>query len=330
MTYKSLMVVASLLIGSGILPQDRVIASRFVAPTKPQHQEPAQPKEPPQISGMEGVKGFTNQLVWLYTANSALAPKMLKAIADAAQTFTRHFGVAPPLVAVFDGASLSAEQRNSLTAAGAVWALPLPVSQMAAQMGGEEQAFGTLAHEIGHGWFTKALWGGSLGRTGLHYGGDAPDWLDEVAAILLENELLSANRRESLKRSLADSETAKLIRPLSELFTMTHPGLDPAQMQEIVKRMQEARARGEATSAINLKPDPQSQQKMMAFYAECRGFLDYLFQKQTDPKVLRRITDTLKSGKSIGDWLVAEGSRFGLPDNLQRLQADWDAWLKNL
>lgn len=290
----------------------------------------AQPQAPPPLPGAEGVQPYSNRIAWVYTSNAALAPQMLQAIEAAAQSFTRHFGSAPPLVAVFDGASLSAEQRNAITAGGAVWVLPLPVSQMAGQAGGAEKAFGTLAHEIGHGWFVNALWAGTPGRTGLHYGGGAPDWLDEVAALLLENEVLTVNRRETLKRSLANSDTAKLIKPLGELFTMKHPGLDPAQMQEIVKRMQEARARGEATSAINLKPDPQSQQAMKMFYAQCRGWLDFLLQKSPDPKVLRSITDTLKSGKSMDDWLAAAGKRYGLPETLPKLQADWEAWLKQL
>ncbi len=307
-----------------------LVEAATVTNQKPTQSETVKPQAPPPLPGAEGVQPFSNRVAWVYTGNTALAPKMLQAIEGAAQSFTRHFGSAPPLVAVFDGASLSAEQRNAITGGGAVWALPLPVSQMAEQVGGEEKAFGTLAHEIGHGWFVNALWAGTPGRTGLHYGGGAPDWLDEVAAILLENEMLTVNRRETLKRSLASSDASKLIKPLGELFTMKHPGLDPAQMQEIVKRMQEARARGEATSAINLKPDPQSQQAMMMFYAQCRGWLDYLFQKSPDPKVLRSITDTLKSGKSIDDWLAAEGKRYGLPETLPKLQADWEVWLKQL
>jgi hypothetical protein len=332
MPIKSLLLVTLLLIGLAASPRNKAaaVAEKFVTGEIAQapQRETAKPKEPPRLTGADGVKCFSNQMVWVYTSNVALAPKMLKAIEEAAQTFTRHFDVAPPLVAVFDGASLSAEQRQALTAAGAVWVLALPVSQMAGQMAGEEGAFSTLTHEIGHGWFINALWSGSAGKTGLHYGGDAPDWLDEVAAILLENEWQSHNRRENLKVFLASSETAALIKPLNELFTMKHPGLDPTQMQEIVKKMREARARGESISALNLKPDAKSQQAMKMFYAQCRGFIDYLFQKGADPKVLRRITDTLKSGESMGEWLAAEGKRYKLPESLPKLQADWEAWLK--
>jgi len=56
---------------------------------------------------------------------------------------------------------------------------------------------GMLPHELGHLWFTHAFWPmASQAEEGeSHYGGPGPDWLDELAAILLEDAPTTDRRR---------------------------------------------------------------------------------------------------------------------------------------
>jgi len=59
---------------------------------------------------------------------------------------------------------------------------------------------GALTHELGHLWFIAAFKPKDGEAGGSHgYGGWAPDWLDETAAVLLENETLTASRRKAFK-----------------------------------------------------------------------------------------------------------------------------------
>ena len=75
--------------------------------------------------------------------------------------------------------------------------------QMKAQFGGALSSKRPLQHELGHVWFNrmfgnqKALFG--MGRAASAHGphsGPAHDWLNETAAILLENDQLTADRRQ--------------------------------------------------------------------------------------------------------------------------------------
>jgi hypothetical protein len=81
---------------------------------------------------------------------------------------------------------------------------------------------GVVAHELGHIWF-KAWYEAERPRQPgeRHYGSTAPDWLDETAAILNENDYLTAQRRSGLA-DLLDGEGPG-PRPVSEFLTMTHP-----------------------------------------------------------------------------------------------------------
>ncbi|HEX8308619.1 MAG TPA: hypothetical protein VF645_09405 [Allosphingosinicella sp.] len=74
----------------------------------------------------------------------------------------------------------------------------------------------TLRHEIGHDLFIRYLVPSSRED---QYGGDAPDWLDEMAAIAFEGAALTASRRRHAARYARE---ATLV-PLGQFLTMTHP-----------------------------------------------------------------------------------------------------------
>jgi hypothetical protein len=82
-----------------------------------------------------------------------------------------------------------------------------------------------LRHEIGHDLFIRYLIPSTKRN---QYGGDAPDWLDEMAATAFEGEPLQAVRRRAVTRY---GKTSKLI-PLQKFFTMAHPELTSGAIPE--------------------------------------------------------------------------------------------------
>lgn len=61
------------------------------------------------------------------------------------------------------------------------------------------------------------------------YAGPAPDWLDEMAAVLLENDALTDGRVEGLVTANAAADELQALWPLEEFFTMTHPAFEQAR-----------------------------------------------------------------------------------------------------
>ena len=60
-----------------------------------------------------------------------------------------------------------------------------------------ETEIGAIQHEFGHHWLIHKYEGPLLAKednTARQYGGAAPDWLDEVVAIMMENDALKTGR----------------------------------------------------------------------------------------------------------------------------------------
>ena len=92
-----------------------------------------------------------------------------------------------------------------------------------------------VPHELGHLWFTAAFWPQRAATAGAprHYGGPGPDWLDEAAAVVLEDEPTAAQRRDHF-RALMKGELVPAVGPmdgrailldLPGLLAREHPGL---------------------------------------------------------------------------------------------------------
>lgn len=141
-----------------------------------------------------------------------------------------------------------------------------------------------LPHEIGHDLFLRLL----VPRTGKdEYGGGAPDWLDEMAAIAFEDAGGIRGRRSDARRH---AERGALI-PLARLLSMTHP---------------EWSARPAATGA---PAGPATHQPRSAdtpaFYATLRALLDFLIDRTGDERVIRSLAEQVRAGASLERWLLA-------------------------
>lgn len=137
------------------------------------------------------------------------------------------------------------------------------------------------------------------------YGTVLPDWMDEAAAVLAEGAL-AADREATLQAAV---QGEKLI-PLTELFTMHHPGHDAV------------------TGAVK---DPTA--KNFIFYAQCWGFPQFIEETYGLP-VMHQMLKSAQKGepvKSVLEWMAKNKKKLKnpevrVPDTLDAFDADWRAW----
>lgn len=178
-----------------------------------------------------------------------------------------------------------------------------------------------LPHELGHGWLTKAFWPKAVAGSSDHYGGPAPDWLDETAAILMEDDTLANSRRSrftAIYRGPNAAARAELI-DLSSFLSGGHPALpkiDLAGATAGVRVLTGAEAAGIVAAASG-------------FYLQARVFADYVLMRSGQPDAFRSTADAFAGGRTLADWLASDGARLHLPTTVTAVQADWEAWLRS-
>lgn len=185
---------------------------------------------------------------------------------------------------------------------------------------------GALTHELGHMWFIAAFKPESGDKQlGKGYGSWAPDWLDETAAVLLENDLLTDGRRKAFKAMKRED-----FYPLETFLIMEHPALksalalkdkfgnneNPSASQAIILTGEEAEAFLKSSGAS----DPAN------FYTQARGFADYVIEATGDEQAFAKLAAHLSEGGEMESWLAQTD---GLEDTVVELTEDWGAVLES-
>lgn len=144
-----------------------------------------------------------------------------------------------------------------------------------------------LRHELMHQFFIKLLWPNNKGSE--QYGGGAPDWLDEAAAIAGEPPYLVRSRRARFMKMLADGT----VIPMDRFLRMEHPIMASMRQRPSV-------AKEGQTTVIVVRQSSTSGEglRLLNFYAQVRAFSDYLATVSNDRRVLRLVTTQLKEQKS--------------------------------
>lgn len=183
-----------------------------------------------------------------------------------------------------------------------------------------EQDAVTLRHEVGHAMYRAIYFPGTEGSLQQRYGTPAPDWLDEAAAILMEQP-------EAQARHLASFMDAAKHRP------RTIPGLiDFVEAEHPVRSAALARA-------LARGPRSESGVQMMvttgngfagldSFYGQSLLMALFLAETSGDPRILMPISSAIAGGATFEQWLASDGGRHGLPGGLLALQSLWDNWLQ--
>jgi hypothetical protein len=304
---------------------------------------------------------YRASLGWIVAPGECAAREVAVEMEAALTAFERHFGQPAPRGAVVDVAH--SRHALALKEAGAAWVLPWRFEQAAESDAPRAQAIReqvrsqlaaagrapepeqvevlvqqalvqlgepdapssppalapkAIRHEIAHLLFMQAVWPSS-GKRPEQYGGDAPDWLDEAAAVVAESEEMTRNRRALFRELAASGGTI----PLAEYLEMTHPVYADRQFRAMIDEARAARADGEPV-VISASLADDRVERARAFYAQTRGFVDYLFERTGDRRVLGDIAVELRDEASgFADWLQRHGAVRGLPDGIEALEQDF-------
>ncbi len=192
---------------------------------------------------------------------------------------------------------------------------------------------GMVPHELGHLWFTNAFWpqrASTDADAPRHYGGPGPDWLDEAAAVVLEDEATAAQRRGQF-RALMRGETVPAVGPvdgpailldLPGLLAREHPGL--ARAVAVAPEVAASGGIGVSFTPAGAGARPAALERV--FYIQTRVFADYLIQTSGRPTILADIATALASGSSFEAWLASAGAAHGLPTSISALHEGWRAY----
>lgn len=136
-----------------------------------------------------------------------------------------------------------------------------------------------MPHEIGHVVFIEYL-APSSGKP--EYGGMAPDWLDEMAALAFEgNEGAEERRRFAVKLAFK----GELV-PVRKLFSMTHPEWRGPEEQ--------------IAPSVRLASSPDT----LSYYVTIRLLFDFLIVKTGDELIIRKMARRVRLGKDIDGWIL--------------------------
>lgn len=172
----------------------------------------------------------------------------------------------------------------------------------------------TLRHEIGHDLFIRYL---APSSTADQYGGDAPDWLDEMAAIAFEEATVTAGRRRHAARYARE---AKLL-PLGQFLTMTHP--------EWASRPPPAPSGQSAPSGEAFKISLALSEDSPRFYATGRAFFDFLVDRTKSAAIVAELAAAFRKGERLDRWILSRTGHSGPDARLGALNAEFLAWIES-
>jgi hypothetical protein len=178
---------------------------------------------------------------------------------------------------------------------------------------------GALPHELGHGWFINAFWPDATVRTSDHYGGPAPDWMDETAAILMEDDAMATSRRTGFAAIYNGDDAAARTRllDLTTFLSGGHPALPNLDTTTSTGRVRVLTGEEGARIAATAR----------GFYLQARLFADYVLARSGNPAAFRSAADAFAKGQTTAAWLAANGARLHIPNTVAGVEADWRAWL---
>lgn len=168
-----------------------------------------------------------------------------------------------------------------------------------------------LRHEVGHDLFIRYLVPSTRAgqsRAG-QYGGDAPDWLDEMAAIAFEGDPMRAMRRRAAVRHAADGT----LIPLPRLLTMVHPELAAGTMP----------AAGGMPGAAYVPKSGET----ASFYATAAALYEYLVERTGNSAIVAELARAFRAGERLDHWLPVRTGHGSGTSGLDALNAGFLSWI---
>lgn len=286
-----------------------------------------------KIEKLMDSKAYLTNNGYIISSNKDVAYFMAKEWDKATKNFENHFQTKIPKGIVFDIQNVNVEILSSLSQIGISWNLPWPATMIyeseksqgkISQISDEHSENNALGHELGHR-FLMAAFNWKLPNDG--YGSPAPDWLDETAAVLNENDFITKNRREAFRKLDEDFNS------IFEIVSKAHPVPSKMSQDEINKRVREIRAEmaksGSGTKAVKLNINNEDYSKKIdKFYGTIRVFIDFLDKYTSKDAVYESIAKGLSEGNDFESWLNDYGAIYGLPSSMEKLNKLWMKFAK--
>lgn len=185
---------------------------------------------------------------------------------------------------------------------------------------------GVVPHELGHGWLMRGWWPDAPPQpegAPRRYGGPGPDWMDELAAVLMEDEATARNRRDDFDRRLTTgSATRDRLLDLKTYLTMAHPAL-----AAIATSSSPEAKRTASIMVLGAEESRFAADQGILFYLQSRLFADYLIERAGPSRAFVTAADTFAAGGTTADWLARHGASLGIATDIDTLQSDWQAWV---
>ena len=163
-----------------------------------------------------------------------------------------------------------------------------------------------LRHEIGHDLFIRYLVPSTKSD---QYGGDAPDWLDEMAAMAFEGEDLRTVRQRAAVRYAKNNQ----LIPLRKFFTMTHP--------EQVAKSIPASPDGVMRAFEAMSGDTP------IFYAMASAFYDFLVDRTRKTTIVAELAAAVRRGENLEKWILIRTGHGNQMSGIQTLNAEFLNWI---
>lgn len=191
---------------------------------------------------------------------------------------------------------------------------------------------GAVSHEFCHLWLIHEFGFKMATGENRHYGGDAPDWLDETAAVLCESDTLTSDRRMQMGMLRKGVLPWKLW-TLAEFTSVAHPlAQKEAQLLQGGAQKHAASSNEKGQGYFRRLSGDEAKDfigstNAPAFYVQARAFADFLVEKSGRPDIFAEIANAATKQISFESWLKKEGKRANLPESMDELQVQWEDWL---
>ena len=184
-------------------------------------------------------------------------------------------------------------------------------------------------HELGHMLLMGAYWPDYFVKTEdrkSQYGGPAADWLDEAAAILLEDSAIVKSRWETIKE-VVQKNFAGFV-PLEQLVKMNHPAKENKGGDADDQQGESASGSVEVTVGVRaISEDGGGPEAGANFYAQICGFADFLIETTGKKDIFGSIAENEANGSNFESWLKKNAATYKLPPTLPELDQQFRGWL---
>lgn len=187
-----------------------------------------------------------------------------------------------------------------------------------------------IPHELGHGWFIRTFWPDHETADQGHYGGPGPDWMDEIAPLLMESEEGAEERRKVFRDVYLGRATGLLANyPVADLIDLPHflSRDHPTRTAPDIRPNAQVGGTGMRVITSSDAAGMASVKDAALYYTQGRMFADLLIEKTGDPGVFGDIAQAVARGETFEAWLGTRGPNYGLPASVGELNTLWSDWL---